>query len=207
MRHACRVSQVSAPWQALLRQRFCPIKVALFKSHKCSSLERLHLQRRCHSLAPRQRSFEKILPLPVVPTGCPEPHQRCRQSQSQLVALPGLLLSCLLQRPLQGRSQIVILSLEALQPHGLLRTNEFWLRRFRQRQVVGSMSLPCDFHLSARCQSRQPILANRLEHHEAGLLTFPLRLLQQALVNERGHSLQDDYCSIAPIKRSTDNLH
>ena len=122
------------------------------------------------------------------------------------MALPGLLLSCLLQRPLQGRSQIVILSLEALQPHGLLRTNEFWLRRFRQRQVVGSMSLPCDFHLSARCQSRQPILANRLEHHEAGLLTFPLRLLQQALVNERSHAIQNRYRLVAIAKSSTNSL-
>src|SRR6266699_1099292 len=171
-RHASRVSEVLALCQALLKQRFCPFKVALLKSHKCSRLERLHLQRPCHRCAPRQRSFEKVLPLPVVITAFPEPHQRCRQSQSQLVALPGLLLSCSLQQPLQGCSQIVILSLEALQPHGLLRACEFGLSLLCQCHVIPSLSLAGRLPLSAGRQALQCILADRFEHPQAWLLAL-----------------------------------
>src|SRR5438128_9809957 len=53
------------------------------------------------------------------------------------------------------------------------------------------MSLSSDFHLPARRENLQPILADRLQHQEAWLLAFLLGLLQQALVDKRRHCIQD----------------
>src|SRR6266851_10182786 len=97
-----------------------------------------------------------------------------------------------------------MLPLQSLQPHSLLRTNEFWLRRFRQRQVVGSMSLSCCLHLSTSGKSLQPILPDRLEHHQAWLLVLLLALLHHALVDERGYPFE----RLPPLitQRFTDGL-
>ena len=53
------------------------------------------------------------------------------------------------------------------------------------------MSQSSAFHLPARHENLQPILADRLQHQEAWLLAFLLGLLQQALVDKRRHCIQD----------------
>ncbi len=65
---------------------------------------------------------------------------------------------------------------------------------------------PADhLHLSIGSHALQPILTNRLQHHEAWLLSrFLLHALQQALIDERGHRVQDHFCSLAQF--SADGL-
>src|SRR5436190_995992 len=66
------------------------------------------------------------------------------------------------------------------------------------------MSLSSDFYLPARRENLQPILADRLQHQEAWPLAFLLGLLQQALVDKRGHCIQDWLHLIA--KRAANRL-
>src|SRR2546425_3784282 len=66
------------------------------------------------------------------------------------------------------------------------------------------MSLSSDFHLPARRENLQPILADRLQHQEAWLLAFLLGLLQQALVDKGGHCIQYWLCFVT--KRSANRL-
>src|SRR5207253_8376476 len=66
------------------------------------------------------------------------------------------------------------------------------------------MSLSSDFYLPARRENLQPILADRLQHQEVWLLAFLLGLLQQALVDKRGHCIQDWLHFIA--KRAANRL-
>src|SRR6266567_3417819 len=79
----------------------------------------------------------------------------------------------------------------ALQPYRLPWTCEFRLSLLRKPHIIQSMSLSSAFHLPARRENLQPILADRLQHQEAWLLAFLLGLLQQALVDKRGHCIQD----------------
>src|SRR6266702_3187441 len=83
-----------------------------------------------------------------------------------------------------------MLPLYPLQPYRLPWTCEFRLSLLRKPQIIQSMSPSSDFHLPARRENLQPILADRLQHQEAWLLAFPLGLLQQALVDKRGHYIQ-----------------
>src|SRR5205085_8255171 len=73
--HTPRISQASAPCQALLAQPFCPISVAPEIRQACSSIECLHLRRPFRPLAPRERPSEKAPPLTPVTTNFPEPPQ------------------------------------------------------------------------------------------------------------------------------------
>ena len=52
------------------------------------------------------------------------------------------------------------------------------------------MSLPGDLHLSGSFEHLQPILPDRLKHHQAWLLVLLLGLLHQALVDERGYPIE-----------------
>src|SRR3989442_3425571 len=83
-----------------------------------------------------------------------------------------------------------MLVLQSSYPYCLVGTVKFRLGLFGQSQEVVSMRHSGPFQFSARSQPLQPKLADRLKHHEARLLGFLLRLLEQALVNERGHGIQ-----------------
>src|SRR5205085_997887 len=70
------------------------------------------------------------------------------------------------------------------------------------------MSVPGRLDLFARCQALQPIFTYRLQHRKSGLLlTFPLLLaaLHQALVDQRGHSIEHMYC--LPTKHRRQGLY
>src|SRR6266702_112889 len=84
-----------------------------------------------------------------------------------------------------------MLPLYPFQPHRLPWTCEFRLSLLRKPHIIQSMSLSSDCHLPARRENLQPILADRLQHHQAWLLAFLLGLLQQALVDKRSHCIQD----------------
>src|SRR5947209_3519201 len=98
-----------------------------------------------------------------------------------------------------------MLLLESLEPGELLWAGEFWLRRFRQRQVVGRMSPAGDLHLPVGCQTLQPVLADGLEHAEAWLCSFLLVLVQQTFIKQEPHCFQHVIRFI--IKSSTDCLY
>src|SRR6266566_1574444 len=100
-----------------------------------------------------------------------------------------------------------MLLLQALQPYRLPWTCEFRLSLLRQRQIIQSMSLSSDFHLPARRENLQPILADRLQHQEAWFLAFLLGLLQQAFVDKRSNALQYLPCFTTVFTCSADCLY
>src|SRR5260370_38748053 len=59
------------------------------------------------------------------------------------------------------------------------------------------MGLSGDLEFPAGGQALQPILADRLQHHQAWLLAFLSDLLQQALVKEGCNSLQEIHRRVA----------
>src|SRR5947209_17633170 len=69
------------------------------------------------------------------------------------------------------------------------------------------MSLSSDFHLPARRENLQPILADRLQHQEAWFLAFLLGLLQQAFVDKRSNALQYLPCFTTVFTCSADCLY
>src|SRR5947209_1788015 len=69
------------------------------------------------------------------------------------------------------------------------------------------MRLAGKLHLSATPQALQPILPDRLEHHETRLLALLCRLLQQAFVKEGGHAVEDPFCTSSILKRVAQRLH
>src|SRR5947209_6354188 len=116
----------------------------------------------------------------------PEPPEGGTQSQGHLAALPGCSV---LEQPAHGCSQIVMFPFQLLEPYTLLSTIPVLGCLLCKLQVVHRMSVPGRFSLAARCQTLQPILADRLQQEEAWFRLL-LHLLQQTLVNERGHALQ-----------------
>ena len=68
------------------------------------------------------------------------------------------------------------------------------------------MSLPRGLHLPIGGQTLQPILADRLQYHQALLPAVLLSLLQQALVHERGDCIQYLLYSIAIARHCADCL-
>src|ERR1700730_2865998 len=83
-----------------------------------------------------------------------------------------------------------MLSLEAVQPCGLLWPPDLSLRILRKPQVVVSMRPPDAFHFPSRGQDLQPILADDRQHQQAWFLSLLVHLAQQALVDERRHPVQ-----------------
>src|SRR5436309_15613314 len=69
------------------------------------------------------------------------------------------------------------------------------------------MSLSSDFHLPARRENLQPILADRVQHQEAWLLAFLLGLLQHAFVDTRSNSMQYLPCFTTIFTCSADCLY
>src|SRR6266699_1834192 len=95
-----------------------------------------------------------------------------------------------------------MLLLQPRKRHRLLRTFPLQFRCFCQRQVIHRMGLARGLHFPAHGERLSPILADGLQHHEAGLLS--LGLLQQVLVQKRGDSIQDPFRSL--IKRRAEGL-
>src|SRR6266702_1814356 len=100
-----------------------------------------------------------------------------------------------------------MLPLYPLQPYRLPWTCEFRLSLLRKPHIIQSMSLSSAFHLPARRENLQPILADRLQHQEAWLLAFLLGLLQQALVEKRSNALPYLPCFTTIFTCSADCLY
>src|SRR5207244_561986 len=89
-------------------------------------------------------------------------------------------------RPGQSGPQVIVLSLQPVQPSGLALAVQVALRLFGQRQVPVAV-LPTDrFRLPARLQAAPRELPDRLQHPEAGLTTLAFALAEETLVHQRG---------------------
>src|SRR5436305_1168182 len=60
-----------------------------------------------------------------------------------------------------------------------------------QRQVVERVRLLGCLRFLTHIEHLLPILAGHLQHAKAGLLSLPWHLVQQALIDEGGHPIQD----------------
>src|SRR6266700_68161 len=98
-------------------------------------------------------------------------------------------------------------SLQALQPHARLRACELPFCFLCQWQVICSLRLSYQLHLSVHGQAFQAVFADRLQHHETWLRSLLLCLLQQALIDERGNSIQGLPRIVPIVKRRADCLN
>src|SRR5215203_4264298 len=80
--------------------------------------------------------------------------------------------------PVQGRPQVVVLGVEPVEPHHLLRTGQLGFGLLGQRQEEFGMCPPRRLRFTALRQPLQPVLPDRLQHHEAWLAIRPLDRLQ-----------------------------
>src|SRR5713101_3741566 len=175
VRNALRVSQFPEEDQALLTQHLCPLIVILIESHPPSSSEDLCSHRRRHPLKCRQCLFKESLPLAVITSYSPELRQRCSQPQGHFSVPLDLPM---LKHPSQGRSQVIVLALQVLQPNSLQWTPDPQLGLLRKSEVVRTMSLPGGLHFPRCLERLQSILADGLQHQEACLAILLLLLLQ-----------------------------
>ena len=86
------------------------------------------------------------------------------------------LLQMVLEQPVQCCPQVVLFPLQPIYPC-LLPSTEPVGSCLCQLQVVCCMSMPGRLDLSVGCQALQPILPDRLKHHEAQFPAFLLPLL------------------------------
>src|SRR6266581_6118698 len=107
------------------------------------------------------------------------------QAQADLPALCRLFVCHLLQRPLQGFAQIVVLLFQSLQQERLLWAHHSLLCFLCQSQEVCSMSPSRYLRFPTSSQALQRILTNRLQHGKPWLLAcLLLHALEQAFVGE-----------------------
>src|SRR6266566_835351 len=173
-RDASGVSEFTGEGEAVLPQCLCPINVALRIGEARSSTQGHGPHRSRHCGAARQGLLQKGSPLTLETTHVPKHLQRFAKTQGNLNAW---LCSLWFKGPLQRCSQVVMLSLEPLQPHDLLRTRKLRRCFLCQREVVRGMSLTSRFHLPSRGEGLQSVLANRLQYREAEFLSLFCRLL------------------------------
>src|SRR6266581_718852 len=171
VRNALCFSEFPEEDQALLTQHLCPLIVVLINSHPPSSSENLRSHRRRHPLTCHQCLFQKSLPLAVITPYSPELRQRSSQPQGHFSALLDLPV---LEHPLQGRSQVIVLSLQVLQPGSLQWTSYSQFGLLRKSEVVRTMSLLDGLHFPKCLESLQPVLADGLHHQ--GERRLPLLL-------------------------------
>src|SRR5438034_9680072 len=113
----------------------------------------------------------------------PEPLQR--------PAKPKTSSRCRLQEaPVQTRPQILILVFQTLQLLGLLRTHEFWLSLFRQRQEVVPMPCPHPFLVAYGNQLVTRVLADGFQHCKTRF-AMGLGLRRKTLANQRFQDLEN----------------
>src|SRR5215472_11837159 len=116
VRNALCVSQFPEEEQALLTQHLYPFIVVLINSHPPGSSEELRAHRRRHSLTYCQCLLQKRLSLAVIPSYAPELRQCCSQRRGHFSVRLDLPM---FKHPLQGRSQVRVLAIQALQPGSL----------------------------------------------------------------------------------------
>src|SRR5918998_1689841 len=113
------------------------------------------------------------LPIPRAPLPAPGPEPRCSPP-----APP----------PATRAPQVVVLGLQPLHPQRLLRPTQLGL--FREGQEVVHVRAPDLFSLSALFELLPRVLVDGFQHHEPGLLLGAFLLLDKALVQKGGDTLE-----------------
>src|ERR1041385_6707632 len=92
---------------------------------------------------------------------------------------------------MESRTKMVMLDIAPLQPAGALGLSEVRVSFLRQHQAIGRMAAPRCLLLSAVAEALQAILPNCFEHPKTGFVLAVLGLLDQALVEQGGHHVED----------------
>src|ERR1019366_6585054 len=77
------------------------------------------------------------------------------------------------------------------QPASTLGLSEVWIPFLRQHQTIGALSAARCLRLTAVAEALQAVLPDSLEHPETRFIVAFVGLLDQALVNQRGHHIED----------------
>ncbi len=93
-----------------------------------------------------------------------------------------------IHRPLEGGTKVVVVPLQSIQPHGLIRTNQVRCRFLGQCQVCKSMICSRLPLLAGVDESLVGELADRLQHAKAWLWTA---LSQQTLIDQLLQCVED----------------
>src|SRR5919202_1729715 len=91
-----------------------------------------------------------------------------------------------------------MIALQAGEPSECLGPVQLWLRHLGERHIEVGMQVSDVLCLPAAVEVLQSILADGLQHAEAGLASQTLLLSQEALVNQRRQSLEDVDRRFAP---------
>src|ERR1051326_4694885 len=83
-----------------------------------------------------------------------------------------------------------MVSLQPFQPQAVLWTFPGLCRLLDQGQVVERVRLSGRLHFLTLCEHLLPIFAGDLQHANARLLSLPLRLREQALIDEGGNPIE-----------------
>ena len=97
----------------------------------------------------------------------------------------------MLDRKAEGRSNVVLLLVQPPQPMAALRTEEIRLCLHCQRQHVGRVPLLHELAFACRIELLQRVLAQGLQHREAGLAVGSFALLDKALVDQGSDAIED----------------
>ena len=149
------------------------------------------VERRCPGLggagraAECQRPLEPAAALAQMAAELPEVAQGPGQSQRRLP------ITGLREAPGKRRAEVVVVGLQPIEPHRLLRAVDLRACFLRQAQEEGRVPSLQGDRLPARGQPLERILSNRLQHHEPGFAAGRLLLPQQALVQQRPQAVQD----------------
>src|SRR5205085_584533 len=96
-----------------------------------------------------------------------------------------------LNQPIDSRAKIVMLDIAPRQPAGTLGLGEVRVSFLRQHQAIGRMSPPRCLLLTAVAEALHAILANSFEHSKTRFIIALVGLLDQTLVDQGGHHVED----------------
>src|SRR5438477_8994547 len=97
----------------------------------------------------------------------------------------------MVQQPLHGRPDVLMISLQLLRPTALFCSAQSRFGALCKRQVVGRMSIAGTLELSTRCERPQAILTDGGQHVESWLPRFLFPLHEQTVIHQGGELIAD----------------
>ena len=116
---------------------------------------------------------------------CSRRSQNPKERQARTGA-PGRLFG--FDQPIERGAEVVVLDVAARQPRLAFDRRQLRVALFGQHDAVGRVRPPRRHLVAARCQPFEGVLAEGLEHGEPRLVADAARRLDEALVNQGGHS-------------------
>jgi hypothetical protein len=145
-------------------------------------------------VGPGEQRLQPGSPFHVVAPERPEPGARHAQAQS------GFEIAAIRQ-PVQGGEQVGVLSIQEIEPRPLPGVNPLEFRLFGEGEKMGSVCIPRRGLLAAALQTLEGVLANRLQHREAGRCgRTGVEPEQQAHADQRLDQREDFVMAFTPIR-------